>query len=199
MAEISDADLAALQRSDRLVQDILGNPELGAKARTRAKELFPEAGITFIEDKFDPAISAMQARLDEESAARKALETTLAERDQAAADAKRASSMETALADARAKFRLTNEGFDMMVERMKETGNFADAEAAAAWAASKNPVVKEPSKAYLGPQTANFFGSAEPDEKMALLHKNPDRFVDNELREFLTDPDQYTRDAGFAA
>lgn len=184
----------AFRRADQLVRELTADPELGARVRARVKEKFPDVG--FVEDRIDPALSAMQARLDEQAAKAKALEDALAERDQKAVDAERASKFTAELDAAKEKYRLTPEGFDMAVERMRATNSY-DADAAAAWAAMQNPVVKEPSKAYLGPQNANFFGSEEKDANWELLHKNPDRFVDNELRQFLTDPDAYVREAGF--
>ena len=188
----------AFVRADQLIRELTSDPTLGAQVRAKVKERFSD--VSFIEDRIDPAVATLQARLDEEAAARRALEATIAERDQKAADAARANDMQAALSKARADYRLTDEGFDLMVQRMKDTGNFTDAEAAAAWAASKNPVVKAPSTAYLGPQNVNFFGAAEYNEDMKLLHKDPSGlFIDNEMNKFLADPDQYTRDAGFAA
>lgn len=190
---------ASYVRANTLIEDLLADPELGGRVRARAKEKFPDAGFKFVEDRIDPQVARLEASLKQQADRSDALEAAMTARTEADDTAKRGADFQAQLASAKSKYRLTEDGFNMAVERMRDTKSY-DADAAAAWAAMQNPVVKEPSKLYLGPQNTNFFGEAEYDEKMALLHKDPSgRFIDNELTSFLNDPDQYVRDAGFAA
>ena len=56
-----------------------------------------------------------------------------------------------------------------MVARMKETGNYADADAAAAWVASKTPAAAPAGPTWRS-QDLNLFGSKDKDETLAKLH-----------------------------
>ncbi len=92
---------------------------------------------------------------------------------------------------ARNKYNLTSDGFDKMVERMKTTGNYADAEASAAWVAQQTPPTKAPTPGW-APKSMNLFGTKDGrDEKFKLLHEDPMGFMDAELQEFVRDPDAY--------
>jgi len=169
---------------------------VGVAYRAKAREMFPDAGLApepadSIVEPVKEEVTALQAKLDE-------LIKERAEEKQAAAEAKVQGDLETAIANARSKFNLNDSGFDKMVARMKETGNYTDAESAAAWVAMQTPPPTAPGP-YLGPQNINLFGSSEKDEAFALLHKDPTgAFLDSEFRAFLADPDTYVREAGFA-
>lgn len=168
----------------------------GAAYRAKAKELFPDVALP--EEAAEGAVAPVKAELD---AMREKFDALVAEREAektAAAENAAQTSLETAVASARAKYHLTEDGFDKMVAHMKETGNYTDADGAAAWVAMQTPAPTAPGP-YLGPQNMNLFGSSERDENFALLHKDPTgAFLDNEFREFIKDPDAYTREAGFA-
>jgi hypothetical protein len=188
---------AAKSRLEQLA-DKLWNDKgpAGAAYRAAAKAEFPD--VILPEEAAEPLVAPLKAELD---GMREKFDAMVAEREEekkAAAEAAIQTNLETAVANARAKFNLTEDGFDKMVARMKETGNFTDAESAAAWVAMQTPKPAAPGP-YLGPQNINLWGSNERDEAFALLHKDPTgAFLDNEFREFLKDPDQYVREAGFA-
>lgn len=172
------------------------NTDAGRALRAKAKEKYPDARLP--EDIAEPAVAplreanaALQKRLD-------AMEEERAAEKKAREEAAAQTNLETALANARQRFNLTDEGFDKMCERMKATGNYTDAEAAAAWVAQQTPPPAPPGP-YLGPQNINLYGSSEPNPQFELLHKDPSgRFLDEEFRQFIADPDKYVRDAGFA-
>jgi hypothetical protein len=193
MADPVPAKSRLEQLADKLWND---KTSAGAAYRAAAKELFPDVALP--EEAAEGAVAPVKAELD---AMREKFDAMVAERaaeKQAAADAAVQTNLETAVASARAKYHLTEDGFDKMVARMKETGNYTDAESAAAWVAMQTPTPKAPGP-YLGPQNINLFGSAEKNEQFALLHNDPTgKFLDNEFREFLSDPDAYVREAGFA-
>jgi hypothetical protein len=184
-------------RAEALVAELLRDPKLGKDIRTKAKEMNPDANLRFPEDVVDPVADQLRADLAARDERLTALETLIADRDTKTADDARAADFTAALASAKSKYRLTEAGYEMAVERMRDTKQY-DPDAAAAWAAMQNPVTKDP-KAYLGPQIADFFGEANFDEKKALLHKDPSgKFLDGEFNEFFADPEKYTREAGFA-
>lgn len=175
------------------------NSEKGKLFRAAAKEKFPDA-VT-IEDQFDPIVSPLR---EEAKALREELK---AERERRAEDQKKAEERAAEL-DLKGKIdqavssnHLTEEGKELMLQRMRETGNFTDPMAAAAYIIQANPPPKDPT-GYLGPQALDLFGSAKEsaDERIKLLHKDPmGQFLDAEFTDFIRDPDQYIRDAGFAA
>ena len=67
------------------------------------------------------------------------------------------------------------------------------AEAAAAWVASKTPP-KQTAGPTWAPQSLNLFGSKNYDENLASLHRDPQGFMDQQLTEFVSDPDKYVAD-----
>jgi hypothetical protein len=184
-------------RALEIFSELFNDPasEAGKALRAKAKEKNPNLRLP--EDAVEPLIApyreandALKARLD-------AMEAERAEEKKTREDDAAKNNLEAALAGARQRFNLTDEGFDKMVARMKETGNYGDAEAAAAWVAQQTPPPQAPGP-YLGPQLLNLAGSAQYDEKFALLHKDPmGAFLDSEFREFLADPVKYSAEAGF--
>ena len=190
MAEITPEHERALA----LVNSLWNDGELGMKLQRKAKEAFPDIRTTDeayapVRAEFETRMAAQAKELDEMRAERAAEKKAREERDAE----KQKKSFEAAINDARNSYNLTDEGFDKMVARMKETGNYTDPESAAAWVASKTPP-KPVSGPSFGPQDLNLFGSAKADEKMAALHRDPQRYMDMELTEFVNDPDRYVRE-----
>ena len=133
MAEATQAQI----RAQELLEQLWLDGDIGEKIRKAAKAKFPDAKI--LDDTVAPFVAPLKAenaalkeRLDKMEADR-AAEREAAEKHSAQTN------LESALARARQDYNLTDEGFDKMVARMKETGNYADADAAAAWVASKTP------------------------------------------------------------
>jgi hypothetical protein len=190
MAEVTPEHERALA----LVNSLWNDGELGMKLQRKAKEAFPDIRTTDeayapVRAEFEARMTAQAKELDEMRAERAAEKKAREERDAE----KQKKSFEAAINDARNSYNLTDEGFDKMVARMKETGNYTDPESAAAWVASKTPP-KPVSGPSFGPQDLNLFGSAKADEKMAALHRDPQRYMDMELTEFVNDPDRYVRE-----
>jgi hypothetical protein len=175
------------------------NTDKGKLFRQAAKEKFPDA-VT-IEDQLDPIVAPLR---DEARALRDELK---AERERREEDAKKAEedratlTLQQRVEHAVSSNHLTDEGRELMLQRMRDTGNFSDPLAAAAYIIQTNPPPKDPT-GYLGPQAINLFGSAveSAEERIKLLHADPmGKFLDAEFTDFIRDPDQYIRDAGFAA
>ena len=170
--------------------------DLGPQVRKKVKELYPDVALP--EDAAEPVVAPLRAQLDRLEAENAKMREEREAEKAAAAERSAQQSINDRLDAARKRFNLTEEGFDMMVAHMKETQNYTDAEGAAAWVVQQTPPPK-PTGPYLGPQNINLFGTAEKDERFALLHKDPmGAFLDQEFRDFTADPDKYIRDAGFA-
>lgn len=175
------------------------NTEKGKLFRSAAKEKFPDA-VT-IEDQFDPIVAPLRAEAQALRDELKLERDTRAKEREDADKLRAEQALTQGLDGAATHFRLTEAGRELMLKRMQETGNFTDPLAAAAWVVSANPPPKDPT-GYLGPQAINMFGSAieSAEARIALLHKDPmGKFLDAEFTDFIRDPDQYIRDAGFAA
>lgn len=189
------SELAA-QRARELLGDLWNDRDLGAQIRKKAKEKYPD--VVLPEDHLEPQFTALNEANQKLEAKLKEMQDEREAERKAAAENSQAANLQTALDNARNRFNLTDEGFDKMVARMKETGNYTDAEAAAAWVAQQTPPTPQ-IKSYMGPQNINLFGSSDHDERFAQLHRDPSgRFLDEEFKSFFTDPDAYVREAGLA-
>jgi ElaB/YqjD/DUF883 family membrane-anchored ribosome-binding protein len=180
----------AESRADRLLRELLGDTKVGPTVRAKAKELYPD--VSFVEDKIDPIAEQLRA---ENAKLREEWETERAARASEKAAAEEAAAkqrMEASLSEAKAKFGLTEDGFNQMVERMRETGNYTDALGAAAYVVSQAPKPKAPGPTF-GPQALNLFGSQRDTgaEGMKFLHTDPLGFQDAQLAAFVQDPDGF--------
>jgi hypothetical protein len=189
MPEITDSQRMTLELADALLKD----STLGSAARAKAKEMFPDKGIVFPEDRFEPYMAPLKSENDALKARIDAMETRDREREAKAADDAVRQNLEQGITNARAKYSLTAEGFDLMTQRMKETENFTDPEAAAAWVAMQAPKPKDPGPGW-APKSLDLFGSKNYDEQWKQLHDNPEEYQDQQLRQFVADPDAYVRE-----
>lgn len=164
------------------------DPETRKRVREHVKSVIPE--IQLPTDEFEPVVAPLR---DENKALRAAiekLEKDNEERTKRESEAATFKSMESQVDAAVKEYSLTDEGRAKMLDRMKETGNYGDPAAAAAWVASKAPPAPPPNPLW-APQDMNLFGSKEKDENLASLHRNPEKYLDNQLMEFVRDPDRY--------
>lgn len=163
--------------------------ELGAKVRREAKQMFPDVSIP--EDTTDAAVAPIKAEVDDVKAQLKSALDRLAAKEKADSDLQAENDMSVKIAAAVKEFGLTESGRDKMIERMKAQGNFSDAAAAAAYVVSQMPKPQVSNTPSWLPQAANTYGFGEKDEQWAELHRNPEKYFDNQLREFAKDPDKY--------
>src|SRR5487761_2252442 len=154
MAEATEMQL----RAEQLTQALWHDKEVGPKLQAMAKSMWSDVKTS--EETFAPILAPIQ-RQNEDLA--KKLEALQAERE-AEREAARISKeerdrkdIEARMLAAREEYNLTDEGFDKMVARMKETSNYFDPEAAAAWVAQKNPPAVK-GKTF-GSDSLNLFGS----------------------------------------
>lgn len=182
---LSKSDYDILLRARALVDKNWKDPKIGADFRKNAKETFPDIAIP--EDTVDPVIAPVRAELEEtRSQLAKALER-LDTRERKETEDAQTVSMERALNAARTKYSLTDEGFDKMTARMKETANFTDAEAAAAWVASNTPPPKSANGPSWAPQNLDLYGSKTKNEDYALLHTDTEAFFDKTVMDIMNE------------
>ena len=178
-------------RAAQLVEALWSSADLGPSVREQAKKLFPD--IRLPEEA--PVIAPLKAETEAMRARLEKLETELAERDRKSGEEKAFSDLEGAVNKAVSKFGLTDEGRAAMLDRMKETRNYTDVEAAAAWVAHSKPQTPTAGPSWAtGDRRANLFGSAERDDRYKALHLDPEGFLESELRNFASDPDRYVNE-----
>jgi len=185
-------DQTAKDRALALMEKLWNDGDVGEKVQRAAKDLFPDVKTN--EDIFAPALQPLRKQNDD---LQKQLEEIRAERAAEKKEREQSSmkmDMETKLESARKAYNLTEDGFNKVVERMKETGNYSDPEAAAAWVASKTTPTKDPSVQAYGQKHMDLFGTKNRDEKFARLHNDPLQYMDDELNEFARDPDRYVQE-----
>ena len=195
---MTDAAKTEQARAVELINELWNDGKLGPEIQRRAKEKFGDVKTTF--DVVNPAVEAAMAPLAKQNAdladQLKQLQEDRAkereESDKLKADSEK-KTYEDRLHAARNSYHLTDEGFDKMIARMKETGNYQDPEAAAAYVVHQDPP-KPVSGPTFGPQDLNLFGSKQADENMKQLHLDPQRYMDSELATFMRDPDAYVRE-----
>ncbi len=192
MADPTDNNARALELFNELWAD--PQSEAGRALRAKAKEKY---GVALPEDAAEPVIAPLRAENEALKTRLDAIEAERAAEKKANEDKSVQDGLLAQLETARRKYNLTEGGLDLAVARMKETGNYTDADAAAAWVLQQQPKPAAPGP-YLGPQNIDLFGSAKYDERFALLHKDPmGAFLDAEFAEFTADPAKYCADAGF--
>jgi hypothetical protein len=178
-------------RAAQLIDELWNDPDIGARIQAKAKEKFPDVRTpdTGLAPHLDPFRKQLEAQQEE----MKKLREELSERDKKDKERQEAAdklTYEQKLAAARDAFRLTDEGYQKMLDHMKATSNYHDAMGAAAFIASQNPPPPPPGPSF-GPQHLNLFGSKNLDESLALLHRDPEAYRDAELTEFFKNPDKY--------
>jgi hypothetical protein len=182
MAEATEAQIKA----EKLLNKLWNDATAGDRVRKLAKEEYPETKI--VDDIVAPFVApleaqnkALQARLDK-------IEEERAKERAAWEESQHQTTFQSQIEAARRSYSLTDEGFNKMLDRMKEQNN-PDAEAAAAWVASKTPApIKGPTWA---PQDLNLFGSKTEEEGMRELHNDPVGYQDRQIAEFLKNPDKF--------
>lgn len=175
-------------RALAILEDSWNDPEFGSLLQKKVKAKFPDAKTN--DDVFGPIIAPVQARADRlEKELEKMREERAEERKKREDDELKAKLLSD-ISAARKAFNLTEEGETLMRTHMTETGNYSDAMGAAAFIASKTPAAPVAGPSWK-PQSMNLFGSKKYDEAMADLHRDPGDYMDNQLAQFVADPDAY--------
>ena len=93
--------------------------DLGPQVRKKVKELYPDVALP--EDAAEPVVAPLRAQLDRLEAENAKMREEREAEKAAAAERSAQQSINDRLDAARKRFNLTEEGFDKMVARMKET------------------------------------------------------------------------------
>jgi hypothetical protein len=191
MSEPGKTDPAA--RAQALVDKLWGDKtEKGAFVRKAAKEMFPD--ITIPDEQAEIAAAPLKAEMEDMRGQLKTAMDRLAAKEKADDDLRVENDLALKINSAAREFGLTDSGKSKMMERMKETGNYSDAQAAAAYVVSQMPKPAPSSSPSWLPEAANLFGTQQRDEQFEALHKDPRKYMDDQLREFARDPDKYVSD-----
>ncbi len=181
----------ALYRSKELIDALWNDGEVGKKIQAAAKAKWNDVKTT--EDMISPIVEPHLVKLRAmEEKYERILEERLEEK-RANEDERVKVKLEEQLEKARRDYNLTEEGFNQMIDRMKSTGNYSDALAAAAYVASKAPPAKVAGPTW-APQDLDLFGSKNRNDALVELHRDPMGYMDSQLTEFVADPDKYVRD-----
>lgn len=180
-------------REERFIARLLGEKSAtGTEVRKIAREMFPDARVPAEDPEL--VVAPLEQRLASTETQLKSAMEKIAAREKADDDLKVENELSVKLSTARRGFGLTDAGYEKMVTRMKETGNYADADAAAAWVVSQTPKPAPSSTPSWLPEPANMFGAVDKDAQFEALHRDPRKYMDDQLREFARDPDKYVAD-----
>ena len=184
-------DQIVLQRSKELIDVLWNDGEVGQKIQQAAKARWSDVKTT--DDMMSPIIEPHLTKLKAMEEKYEKLLGDRVEEKRAAEEERTKLKLEEQLEKARRDSNLTEEGFNQMIDRMKSTGNYSDAEAAAAYVASKAPPAKVAGPTW-APQDLDLFGSKNRNDALVELHRDPMGYMDSQLTEFVADPDKYVRD-----
>lgn len=181
----------ATQRAKALADKLwFDKTPAGAAYRKMAKETFPD--ITIPEDTAELAVAPLRVELGETRTQLADALKRISAREKADSDMQAEVAMSQKIDAASREFGLTDSGREKMITRMKETGNFTDAQAAAAYVVSQMPKVTPTNTPTWMPQESNLFGSSKKEERWEALHTDPRKYMDDEIRAFVADPQGYT-------
>ena len=179
MPEISDAELAAKNRAEALLNRMWNDPKEGMAFKRKVKELVPDAKIPEL-DIVDSATSPLVAEIEAQKARGNKLEERLNKWEQDQVNSKEENELQSQLDSIKKTYSFTPEGMQKVVDRMKAKNN-PDAEAAAAWVASQERKTKPVTDSALLPTALNLYGSNSEDEEWAALNRNPQKWADETL------------------
>ena len=190
MPEISEAELSQLRRSNKLLESLVADPAKGLDYQRALKEKDPTLKFAAL-DIADTVTAPLRQELTEhKTALQKIQEEREAER-LAAVNAKQESTLRDSIGAAQAKYKLTKESTDKLVEFMVEKGIGDAMIAAPAFMETlPKPPAPQPASQYM-PQFVNPFGTGDvtgSDPNIEFLHKDPIRWQDAETLKILNEP-----------
>lgn len=194
---LTKAQFDELNGLKTLTNELWADPKDGLTFKKLVKAKRPNTRVPEI-DIAEPLVKSLEAKLDETNKKHQTLLDKIAEDAKKADDKQAERDLLAAIDGAQRQYRLSDEGRDQMIARMKATGS-PDAEAAAAWVASKQPAPAAIAATGLMPNDFNLFGAGQvsDDESIKLLHQNPSRWMEAEINglmsntEFLEHPERF--------
>lgn len=179
MPEISDSELAVARKYKAVIDKMWNDPESGLDFKRKVKAIVPDAQIPEL-DMIDTTVKPIQEQLAKKDEAIKTLTERLDKWEKSHTDEREESELSKTLDAAKSRFKLTEDGMEKVIARMKEKNN-PDAEAAAAWVAQMEKKAKPISGASFSPSAINLYGSNSEDDSWKALNQNPEKWFDNEV------------------
>lgn len=181
MPELTDEEIAQVQRLQTMVQQLQANPEARAHLERGLKVLNPQ--LTTTEETIEAIRAPVMSELEQ-------MKAELARRDQEAADRARQEAEQSAISRMnqsfqrlREQFGLTEEGEGKVRELMTQR-NIFDPEAAFALFEKQNPTISA-EHANWTPDHWNYATDLMPDAKQWF--QDPDRAADQAIGQVLTE------------
>lgn len=181
--EISKSELDQLRRAVSVFDGLWTDKDHGLELKRMMKKKYPESKIPDLETievvtkPYDEKISKQEEKVSK-------LEERITKWETDQKNSHEESQLKQDIDRAIDKYKLSAEGKDKMIARMKEKNN-ADAEAAAAWVASHQPKPKPVTASSYSPQAMNLYGSKEKVDEWELLHTDPTKFEDMQIAKVL--------------
>ena len=190
MAEISDAELATLQRAKSLLDTLYSDGDMGMDFKRMLKKKFPDARIPEL-DIVDKERKAIDEKINPIAEENKKLKERLEKWETDQRNKEEEGALKATLSDVQKKYGFTEEGMQKVIARMKDKNN-PDAESAAAFIKSQEPKPQTIKSSNYLPQDMNLFGSSQKsdDESIKALHMDPRKWQDNEIASILNEFDQ---------
>lgn|SRR5574337_35591 len=185
MAEIDDAELETLRRAHKLLDGLYNDPKHGMAFKRMMKEKIPDAKIPEL-DIIEQVTKPYDERMTALEAENKKLHDELELDRKTRKEREEEDSVKLTLAEVQKKYKLTDEGMQKVIDRMKEKNN-PDAEAVAAWLVSQQPAPKPVTPTGYQPSELNLFGSSTQEEQYADLHKDPLKWFDKQVADILSE------------
>lgn len=195
MPEISDQELASLQRAKGLLEQLWGHKDQSQAFKKMVKAVMPDVSIPEVDvaeqftKTYDEKISAQEEKYAK-------LQERLDKYEQSGKDKDEEKALDGRIKAVQKEYGWTEEGMEKVIKRMRDQ-NSADVEGAAAWVARQEPKAQptKSSPAYL-PEKLNVYGAGEKDDQWAALNKSPERFFDSEVVNILNNPENYREFGG---
>jgi hypothetical protein len=195
MPEISEQELALLQRSKGLLEQLWGHKDKGQEFKKMVKAIMPDVSIPEV-DLVDKVTKEHEERYSQVDAKAKELQDRFDRWEQSQKDKDEEGKLDSRIKAVQKEYGWTDDGIEKVVKRMREQ-NSADVEAAAAWVAKHEPKPQpaKSSPSYM-PEKLNIYGAGEKDDQWADLNKSPERFFDKEVNSILSNPENYREFGG---
>ena len=187
MPEVSQNDLNLLLESRRLLDAMYTDPDHGMAVKQAFKKVRPDAIIPELDAQH--AIQPVIQRVDEVGAALTRLNERMDAEAQERQQAAQADALARKMAQARDRFKLTDDGIEGMTALMREKGIVDPVDAAELYVARQpKPQLASRRQGSYGQATyADVTGFGDQEAKQKMLLESPDRFLAAEVEQCLAE------------
>jgi hypothetical protein len=183
MPEISDQEYATLKKAQSLLDGIWNDKDHGLAFKKMVKAKMPDARIPEI-DIAEPLLKPLKDEIEEERKQRRTLQERLEAKEKAELEAREDADLTAKIEATRKKYRLTDDGMQKVLKRMKDTNN-PSPEDAAAWVTDHEPKANPVTSSSYESSDMNLFGmkGGSEDEDIKLLHSDNKKWFDKKVWE----------------